>query len=301
MPPEPIRRSKPVTAVEQLSDPVLDAHDRLLCHARRQIGLNHVARRWAPRWCRRTPGVRSMTTATAICGCSAGAKAMNQALFSPGTPVSAVPVLPATDRFPMFAAVPGALLHHPAHHRGQLGRGLRRHHALDLLGLLSSTVLPSGETARSTIDGRHPHAAVGDRGRHRRPSAAGWPAAAPGRSPRGRCPPGVLCGRTPCRPYRPLARHLVARVVDRRLLEEAVALHRRLQPRPGPPAAPICANTVLYEKVSASASETTPANSPPALHSGCVCDRDAGAACRRSMVVGRVTCRSPARRSPSPP
>jgi hypothetical protein len=49
-------------------------------------------------------GVRSTTTATAIFGFSAGAKAMNQALFRPGTPVSAVPVFPATDRFPMFAA-----------------------------------------------------------------------------------------------------------------------------------------------------------------------------------------------------
>ena len=49
------------------------------------------------------PGVPSMTTATAIWGASAGAKPMNQALLRPSTPVSAVPVFPATER-PLSAA-----------------------------------------------------------------------------------------------------------------------------------------------------------------------------------------------------
>ena len=40
---------------------------------------------------------RSTTTATAMRGLSAGAKAMNHVLLRPETPVSAVPVLPATE------------------------------------------------------------------------------------------------------------------------------------------------------------------------------------------------------------
>ena len=48
--------------------------------------------------------VGSIVTAIAILGLFAGANAMNHAVLSPDTPVSAVPVLPATDRFPTFAA-----------------------------------------------------------------------------------------------------------------------------------------------------------------------------------------------------
>src|SRR5215207_8558539 len=46
------------------------------------------------------------TTAIATLGSSTGAKAMNQAVFRPATPVSAVPVLPATRTPEIRAAVP---------------------------------------------------------------------------------------------------------------------------------------------------------------------------------------------------
>ncbi len=51
-------------------------------------------------------GVCSTTTATAIFGSCTGAKAMNQAVFTPVTPVSAVPVFPATVSPFRRAAVP---------------------------------------------------------------------------------------------------------------------------------------------------------------------------------------------------
>ena len=52
-------------------------------------------------------------------GSSAGAKAMNHVLLRPETPVSAVPVLPATETPGIWAAVPGARFDHQHHHGGQ--------------------------------------------------------------------------------------------------------------------------------------------------------------------------------------
>ena len=52
------------------------------------------------------PAWSESATATATLGASAGAKAMNQVLLRPETPVSAVPVLPATDTPEIWAAVP---------------------------------------------------------------------------------------------------------------------------------------------------------------------------------------------------
>ena len=49
---------------------------------------------------------RSTTTATAMRGLSAGAKAMNQVVLTWFSPVSAVPVLPATLIPGIWAAVP---------------------------------------------------------------------------------------------------------------------------------------------------------------------------------------------------
>ena len=56
---------------------------------------------WPP-----TPCWFSRKTAIATRGASAGAKAMNEVVFTPGAPVSAVPVLPATATPGICAAVP---------------------------------------------------------------------------------------------------------------------------------------------------------------------------------------------------
>src|ERR671936_2447975 len=48
----------------------------------------------------------SSVTATATCGWSAGAKQMNQVVLMPLLPVSAVPVLPATEMPGIWAAPP---------------------------------------------------------------------------------------------------------------------------------------------------------------------------------------------------
>src|SRR5215216_7464255 len=52
------------------------------------------------------PACAESVTATATVGLSAGAKQMNQVWFLPVTPVSAVPVLPATGTPEIWAAVP---------------------------------------------------------------------------------------------------------------------------------------------------------------------------------------------------
>src|SRR5215813_7711482 len=56
--------------------------------------------------CPPTPCWFSRKTETATRGASAGAKAMNDVVFTPGAPVSAVPVLPATATPGIWAAVP---------------------------------------------------------------------------------------------------------------------------------------------------------------------------------------------------
>jgi len=57
-----------------------------------------------------TPCWFSRKTEIATRGASAGAKAMNEVVFTPGAPVSAVPVLPATATPGIWAAVPVPLV-----------------------------------------------------------------------------------------------------------------------------------------------------------------------------------------------
>src|SRR5262245_35067436 len=57
-----------------------------------------------------TPRWFSRKTEIATRGASAGAKAMNEVVLTPGVPVSAVPVLPATATFGIWAAVPVPLV-----------------------------------------------------------------------------------------------------------------------------------------------------------------------------------------------
>ena len=71
-----------------------------------------------PRWC-------SSATATATFGLSAGAKAMNQVVFTPACPVSAVPVLPATAIAGDLRRRAGAAGHDRLHHRRRAARPSR--------------------------------------------------------------------------------------------------------------------------------------------------------------------------------
>ena len=73
-----------------------------------------------------TPLWFSSTTAMATCGGlrRPPAKAMNQVVFEPSMPVSAVPVLPPTVMPGICAAVPVPLADDEPHHRGDLVRRL---------------------------------------------------------------------------------------------------------------------------------------------------------------------------------
>ena len=214
-------------------------------------------------------GVRSMTTATAIFGCSAGANAMNQALFRPATPVSAVPVLPATDQVSDVRRLSRALLHDAAHHRW-------------------SAPPPSAGTsrARPARDGCRARSC-----RRARPPCA--PATAACARRRWRSSPttsaicsGVASSRSwpiatrPTSSGRALRQHAVpaveaARAPSRRSGSRAAASGRSRTRASSPPAAtgrpagrpgrtPCCTSWSGRWR-----SVTTPATSPPALHSGC--------------------------------
>ncbi len=112
---------------------------------------------------------RSRTTATATLGFSAGAKEMNQVVFTWFAPVSAVPVLPATLTPEICAAVPVPPRDDRLHHRRR-----RRRRACSLIarpsgsGFVVVTVDPSG--AMTLLDDVRPHddAAVCDRRRDHR-------------------------------------------------------------------------------------------------------------------------------------
>ena len=231
MPPEPIRRSKAVPAVEQLSDAVVGGHGATyFATPWREVGLNHA------RGNGRGDGAAELGRAldddrNGDLGRLRGCESDEPGVVQAGDSSLGGPRLAGDRQVSDVRRLPRALLHHAAHHPGQLRRCLRGHHALELLGMvlehrLAARARPPGATIHGRI--RTPPLAIvattsaiciGVA------SSRSWPIATRPMSS------GVLCGRTPCRPYRPLRRHLVARVVERRLLEEPEALHRRLQPR----------------------------------------------------------------------
>ena len=108
------------------------------------------------------PAWSESATATATSGRSAGAKAMNQVLLRPGTPVSAVPVLPATEMPGIWAATPVPDSHCQHHHRGQVGCRRRLDRRLPLLGLEALDHVPVGSDDALDELRLHDDAVVGD-------------------------------------------------------------------------------------------------------------------------------------------